>query len=76
MTHDHTQTLGSEADSFIPRHIGPTDTDVSAMLDLLGYESLDALIDATVPKGIRLGRPLAIHPPILACENGSPSLSI
>jgi len=31
------------------------------MLDLLGYKSLDALIDATVPKGIRFGRPLAIH---------------
>ena len=31
------------------------------MLDLLGYKSLDALIDATVPKGIRLNRPLAIR---------------
>src|SRR4029434_572962 len=26
-----------------------------------GYESLDALIDATVPASIRFGRPLAIH---------------
>jgi glycine dehydrogenase len=51
----------AEAASFIPRHIGPTDADVSAMLDLLGYDSLDALIDATVPSGIRLKRPLAIH---------------
>ena len=31
------------------------------MLDLLGYKSLDALIDATVPKRIRYGKPLAIH---------------
>src|SRR3954469_21460146 len=48
------------ATSFIPRHIGPSDADVAAMLELLGYDSLDALIDATVPAGIRLGRPLAI----------------
>ncbi|HEX3868012.1 MAG TPA: glycine dehydrogenase (aminomethyl-transferring), partial [Gemmatimonadaceae bacterium] len=47
--------------SFIPRHIGPTDADVRAMLDLLGYDSVDALMDATVPSGIRLKRPLAIH---------------
>jgi glycine dehydrogenase len=31
------------------------------MLDLLGYKTLDALIDATVPKRIRLTKPLAIH---------------
>ena len=31
------------------------------MLELLGYDSLDALIDATVPAAIRLKRPLAIH---------------
>ena len=34
------------------------------MLDLLGYDSLDALIDATVPAGIRFSRPLAIHAPM------------
>jgi glycine dehydrogenase len=51
----------AEAASFIPRHIGPSDADVSAMLELLGYDSLDGLIDATVPAAIRLERPLAIH---------------
>ncbi|HTE44703.1 MAG TPA: glycine dehydrogenase (aminomethyl-transferring), partial [Gemmatimonadaceae bacterium] len=51
----------ANATSFIPRHIGPSDADVSAMLELLGYDSLDALIDATVPASIRLKRPLAIH---------------
>src|SRR5690349_8158686 len=53
--------LPSVVDSFVPRHIGPSDADVSAMLELLGYDSLDALIDATVPAAIRLKRPLAIH---------------
>jgi glycine dehydrogenase len=51
----------AEAASFIPRHIGPSPADVEAILELLGYESLDALIDATVPAGIRMKRPLAIH---------------
>ncbi len=49
------------ADSFVPRHIGPRPEDTKAMLDLLGYKTLDALIDATVPTRIRLNRPLAIH---------------
>ena len=34
------------------------------MLELLGYGSLDALIDATVPEAIRLRRPLNIHAPM------------
>ena len=50
----------TDADSFIPRHVGPTDDDVRAMLDALGYESLDDFIDATVPEAIRLRRPLAL----------------
>jgi glycine dehydrogenase len=31
------------------------------MLELLGYKSLDALIDAAVPKRIRMAKPLDIH---------------
>lgn len=31
------------------------------MLDVLGYQTLDALIDAAVPRRIRMARPLAIH---------------
>jgi glycine dehydrogenase len=51
-----------DADSFVPRHIGPSDADVRAMAELAGFKSLDALIDATVPAAIRLKRPLAIAP--------------
>ncbi|MBX6331539.1 MAG: aminomethyl-transferring glycine dehydrogenase [Gemmatimonadaceae bacterium] len=50
----------TDSDSFIPRHIGPSDADVQAMLELLGYDTLDDLIDATIPEGIRLRRPLAL----------------
>jgi glycine dehydrogenase len=44
--------------SFVARHIGPNDEEISAMLAAVGFESLEALIDATVPKDIRLTRAL------------------
>ncbi|MFL5613285.1 MAG: aminomethyl-transferring glycine dehydrogenase [Gemmatimonadaceae bacterium] len=50
-----------DAGSFIPRHIGPSDTEQREMLQSLGFESLDAMIEATVPDSIRFRRPLAIH---------------
>ena len=48
-------------DSFIPRHVGPSEVEIREMLDTLGYGSLDELVDATIPEAIRLRRPLAIH---------------
>ena len=47
---------------FAARHIGPRADDVREMLETLGYDSLDALIDAVVPDDIRLRRPLALPP--------------
>src|SRR3954468_24345732 len=41
-------------DSFAHRHIGPNKLARAAMLAELGFKSLDELIDATVPKNIRL----------------------
>jgi glycine dehydrogenase len=49
-----------DADSFVPRHIGPTDDDIAKMAAAVGFPSLDALIDATVPERIRLRRPLKL----------------
>ena len=43
---------------FARRHIGPNEEEVRAMLREVGFEDLDALIDATVPKNIRLNRQL------------------
>ncbi|MFB9245700.1 aminomethyl-transferring glycine dehydrogenase [Massilia antarctica] len=40
-------------DSFIPRHIGPSPAEQTAMLATLGYPSRAALIDAIVPANIR-----------------------
>src|SRR4030081_3036317 len=47
-----------DVDSFARRHIGPNEEEVRDMLRELGFENLDALIDATVPKNIRLDRQL------------------
>jgi glycine dehydrogenase len=48
-------------DSFVPRHVGPSESEIAQMLETVGYRTLDELIDATIPEGIRLRRPLAIH---------------
>ncbi|BAY25515.1 glycine dehydrogenase [Calothrix sp. NIES-2100] len=40
--------------NFIHRHIGPNSDDIQQMLGVLGFSSLDALIDKTVPLLIRL----------------------
>src|SRR5712664_2359603 len=50
------------ADRFVTRHIGPSPDETRGMLATLGYESLDAFIDAIVPEDIRLRRPLALPP--------------
>src|SRR3981081_1783888 len=47
-----------DVDSFARRHIGPNDEEVAAMLREVGFDNLDTLIDATVPKNIRLDRQL------------------
>ncbi len=61
-TTDAAPALGP-SDTFIHRHIGPSVADVRAMLDLLEYDSLDDLIDATVPAAIRMKQPLNIGEP-------------
>ena len=50
-------------DAFLGRHIGPNETELAEMLATLGVESLDALIDATVPAGIRLQDELRLPEP-------------
>ena len=58
-----TQDLLGPSDTFIHRHIGPDDDDIREMLAALEYDSLAALMDATIPAGIRLDRPLKLGPP-------------
>jgi glycine dehydrogenase len=49
-----------DVDSFVRRHIGPNEEEVRAMLRELAFDSLAALIDATVPKDIRFERELSL----------------
>ncbi|MEH2447098.1 MAG: aminomethyl-transferring glycine dehydrogenase [Nostoc sp.] len=49
--------------SFVPRHIGPNSDDIQQMLKVLGFSSLDALINQTVPQAIRLKRSLKLPEP-------------
>jgi glycine dehydrogenase len=44
--------------NFIKRHNGPRQAETASMLEAIGVKSLDQLIDETVPKGIRLIKPL------------------
>ncbi|HEY3802031.1 MAG TPA: aminomethyl-transferring glycine dehydrogenase [Kofleriaceae bacterium] len=52
------------SDTFARRHIGPSRAETAEMLAALGYDSLDALAAATVPAGIRLGKPLQLGEPL------------
>ncbi len=40
-------------DAFVARHIGPNDAEIAAMLQALGFASLDAFTDAIVPDSIK-----------------------
>src|SRR5437016_687334 len=56
------QTREQDVDlnSFARRHIGPSEAEVAEMLNELGFEGLDLLINAAVPKNIRLDRQLKL----------------
>jgi glycine dehydrogenase len=53
-------SIDIERELFQDRHIGPSADDRAAMLSTLGYDSLDAFIDAVVPADIRLAGALRI----------------
>ncbi len=62
MTTTSTPNISTDTDSFVRRHIGPSQADIDAMLTAVGYASLDEFIDAVVPSQIRLRRTLNIGP--------------
>src|ERR1035437_1275966 len=55
---DLTANNFTHPDLFVRRHIGPNAAETSAMLAFLGHKNLDELIDAAVPKKIRLAKKL------------------
>jgi glycine cleavage system P protein (glycine dehydrogenase) len=52
------------ADGFVARHIGPSDSDIAAMLHAVGAATLDDLAARTVPPAIRTNQALDLPPPI------------
>jgi glycine dehydrogenase len=52
----------SGARPFVDRHIGPDEAAIAEMLKVLGFDSLDALMDAAVPGRIKSGDALALPP--------------
>jgi len=49
---------------FVERHIGLRDDDIATMLERLGFDSLDALMDAAVPGAIRGAESLDLPSPL------------
>ncbi|MBD1844382.1 aminomethyl-transferring glycine dehydrogenase [Cyanobacteria bacterium FACHB-63] len=55
------QTDLTYTDRFVDRHIGVRGEEIQAMLQVLGLNSIDDLIDKAVPQSIRIKRPLQIE---------------
>ena len=51
---------GSQALEFSRRHIGPSETEIAAMLKTVGYPSLEKFIEAVVPSAIRAAGTFAL----------------
>jgi len=49
--------------SFVERHVGPDAGDLREMLQHIGYDTLESLIDAAVPEGIRFQEKLDLPEP-------------
>ena len=47
-------------DQFVERHIGPNEDDIKWMLEKMGLESIEQLINFSVPKSIRSKEKLTI----------------
>ncbi|MGB3257612.1 MAG: aminomethyl-transferring glycine dehydrogenase [Ornithinimicrobium sp.] len=68
MTEHHTAPTGGPTNDaaptaeFVSRHIGPRDADITTMVSVLGYESLEDLISSAVPADIRSEGLLDIEP--------------
>ncbi len=61
-------TAPASAHSFVRRHVGPGDDEIREMLDALGYETLDQLIDTAIPATIRTRTALDIPPGVTEHE--------
>ena len=51
-------------ESFERRHIGPTENQIKQMLSVINANSIDELINQTIPKSIRNDKPMRLDPPM------------
>ena len=51
-------------DLFVNRHIGPRENDIKEMLSTIGVESIDVLMNETIPENIRLKEKLKLDRPL------------
>ena len=56
--------MDGERHEFADRHIGPREEEITEMLEALGLDSLDALIEKAVPAVIRRSAPLDLPAPM------------
>src|SRR6187551_2876760 len=63
----HRNSNGDTA-AFVRRHIGPSARDVTAMLEAVGANSVDALMAQTLPASIRQAAPLDLGKPLSETE--------
>ena len=47
---------------FLNRHIGPRQDEIKTMLNSIGLNSIEELIDETIPKNIRLNKDIQLEP--------------
>ena len=59
-----------KTDLLASRHIGINEQDTAIMLRKIGVNSLDELINQTIPANIRLKEPLALTSPLTEYEFG------
>ena len=55
------ESVLNNQDKFVNRHIGPDEVQVKEMLDVVGVNSLDQLINETIPSQIRLNKKLKLE---------------
>jgi glycine dehydrogenase len=58
----------AQPDSFAQRHLGSDAAATRRMLEFLGFDSMEAMVQAAVPSGIRLAHPLRLPPALSEFE--------
>jgi glycine dehydrogenase len=66
--HFSTRDIFKPTDQFLSRHVGTQGADKQQMLEAIGFNSLDELVEATVPDSIRFNRPLQLDEPLSETE--------